>query len=55
MPKPDDGEALTSDEDPLDFDDTAEDFPLLAQAEDGEAEAADAATDQPEQDAEAAE
>ena len=55
VPKPDDGEALTSDEDPLDFDDTADDFPLLAQAEDGEAEATDAATDQPEQDAEAAE
>ena len=43
IPKPDDGEALTADEDPLDADDTAEDFPLLAQvdAEDEAAAAAD--------------
>ena len=45
VPKPDDGEALTADEDPLDSDDTAEDFPLLAHAEDAEAlEEAEAAT-----------
>lgn len=55
VPKPDDGEALTSDEDPLDSDDAAEDFPLLAHADDGEAETADPAPDEPEQDAEAAE
>ena len=55
VPKPDDGEALTADEDPLDSDDTAEDFPLLAQAEDDGVEPGDEATDQPEPDAEAAE
>lgn len=47
IPKPDDGEALTADEEPLDADDTAEDFPLLAQvdAEDEAAAAAAAAAD----------
>jgi len=42
VPKPDDGEELTADEDPLDADDTAEDFPLLAHAEDAEAMEAEA-------------
>ncbi|MFV0279954.1 MAG: SMC-Scp complex subunit ScpB [Rhodoblastus sp.] len=36
IPRPDDDEALTSDEDPLDAADLAEDFPLLAHAEDAE-------------------
>ncbi len=46
VPRPDDGEALTADEDPLDADDMAEDFPLLAQV-DAEDAADDGATDAP--------
>ncbi len=49
VPKPDDDEALTADEDPLDSDDAAEDFPLLAQME---PDAVDAADDQVESNAE---
>ena len=45
VPKPDDGEALTADEDPLD-DAAEEDFPLLAHAEDAEGVAE--ALDEPE-------
>lgn len=43
VPKPSDDEALTPDEDPLDADDAAEDFPLLAQMDEADDEPEDSA------------
>ncbi|HMN73002.1 MAG TPA: SMC-Scp complex subunit ScpB [Rhodoblastus sp.] len=46
VPRPDDGEALTADEDPLDADDMAEDFPLLAQVDADDAAAGEQAEEE---------
>lgn len=47
VPKPNDDEALTADEDPLDQADAGEDFPLLAQVDDAEEAAASDEQDYP--------